>query len=286
MQISIGLPSMIPGVAGDQIIEWARRSDSGPFRSLSVLDRVVYPNYEPLVTLAVAAGVTRRIRLMTTILIAPLRNPANLAKQAASLDALSGGRLTLGLGVGGREDDFRVSGVPFQDRGRRFDKQLELMYKTWSGEPVEGVGAVGPPPAREGGPEVLIGGYTEAAISRIGRWGDGYISGGGGPARAQQGYELARSAWSSAGRSGRPRFVAASYYALGPDAAERGAAYIRHYYAFAGPMADRIAEGIPAGAAAIGEAVAAFRDIGVDELVLWPTTPDLDQIETLADLVS
>src|SRR5438067_2210143 len=103
MEIGIGLPATIPGVEGERVLEWARRADAGPFSSLGIIDRLVYPNYEPLIALAAAAGATRRIRLMPSILIAPLRNTAMLAKEAASLDALSGGRLTLGLAVGGRE---------------------------------------------------------------------------------------------------------------------------------------------------------------------------------------
>ncbi|HKS68834.1 MAG TPA: LLM class flavin-dependent oxidoreductase, partial [Ktedonobacterales bacterium] len=107
MRVGIGLPASIPGVQGRLLLDWAQRADAGPFASLGIIGRLVYPNYDPLIALAGAAGVTVRIRLMTTVLLAPLRNTAILAKQAASLDALSGGRLTLGLGVGAREDDFR-----------------------------------------------------------------------------------------------------------------------------------------------------------------------------------
>src|SRR5258708_20388291 len=106
MQIGIGLPATIPGVQGKHILDWAKKVDTGPFSSLSILDRLVYPNYEPLITLAAVAGTTQRVRLVTTVLLAPLRNTAILANQAASLDALSGGRPTLGLGLGSGEEDF------------------------------------------------------------------------------------------------------------------------------------------------------------------------------------
>jgi alkanesulfonate monooxygenase SsuD/methylene tetrahydromethanopterin reductase-like flavin-dependent oxidoreductase (luciferase family) len=193
MEIGIGLPATIPGTKGSLVLDWAKRADSGPFSSLGIIDRLVYPNYESLITLAAAAAVTERVRLMSTILIAPLRGAGVLAKQAATIDALSGGRLTLGLSVGSREDDFQFAPASFHDRGRRFEEQLELMKRVWSGQPVsEEVGPVGPPPARSGGPELLIGGYTPVSIRRVGRRGDGVISGGiPDPEQVRQLFDLA-----------------------------------------------------------------------------------------------
>ncbi len=286
MQIGIGLPGTIPGVHGELILEWAKRADAGPFSSLGIIDRLVYPNYEPLVTLAAAAAVTKRIRLMTTVLIAPLRNTAILAKQTASIDALSGGRLTLGIGVGGREDDYQAASVSFHDRGKRFDEQLATLKRIWSGQPpIEGVGPIGPEPVQQGGPELLIGGYSPAAIQRVGRWGNGFIAGGGGPQMASRSYAIALEAWKAAGRPGKPRFVAGMYYGLGPNAAERAGAYLRHYYAFLGPMADAMANSLPTTPEAVKSAIQAFADIGLDELIPWPCIPDLDQVDRLAELI-
>ena len=181
MKIGIGFPANIPGVEGHHLIEWAKKADAGPFSSLGLIDRLVYPNYEPLIAFAAAAGATQRIRLTTSVLLAPLRNAALLAKQAASLDALSGGRLTLGLGVGAREDDFQAAEVSFHRRGKIFDEQLATIQRIWSGERLnEAVGPIGPAPAQAGGPEILIGGYAPAAMQRLGKWGNGYVSGGGG----------------------------------------------------------------------------------------------------------
>ncbi len=286
MQIGISLPAHIPGVTGALILDWASKADGGPFSSLGLIDRLVYPNFEPLVTLAAAAGATRRIRLMTAVLLAPLRNAGVLAKQAATLDAISGGRLTLGLAVGGREDDFRAAPAPFKDRGRRFEVQLEIMKRAWSGQPLgDEVGPVGPPPARPGGPELLIGGQTPVAIRRVARWADGYISGGGDPPGARERYVVAEEAWKAVGRTGRPRFVAGLPYGLGPNAAERAASTIRHYYAFLGPLAERLASAIPTSPKAIKDSLRAFEDAGVDELLLWACIPDLDQVDRLADLL-
>ena len=284
MQIGIGLPNMIPGTRPATILEWARKADSSPFSSLTTLDRLIYPNYEALITLAAVASVTQRIRLMTTVLIAPLRNPGLLAKQAASLDALSGGRLTLGLGVGGREDDFVVADEPFHQRGQRFGEQLNLMRRAWAGEPpAAGVAAMGPEPVRQGGPEVLIGGYSEVALRRAAQW-DGYIAGGGGDAEAAAKlYATVQHNWQEAGRAGKPRFVCAVYVGLGPDATQRGGAYLTDYYAFLGPRAEMVAQGMISTPEGLQSARDRYEGVGADELILWPCIADLDQLDRVVE---
>jgi alkanesulfonate monooxygenase SsuD/methylene tetrahydromethanopterin reductase-like flavin-dependent oxidoreductase (luciferase family) len=286
MDIAIGLPATIPGTKGPLILDWARRADSGPFSSLGILDRLVYPNYEPLITLAAAAAVTERVRLMTTVLITPLRRAGVLAKQTATIDTLSGGRLTLGLGVGAREDDFQFAPASFHDRGRRFEEQLDLMKRVWSGQPVsEEIGPVGPPPAQAGGPELLIGGYTPVSIQRVGRWGDGFISGGvRGPEQVRQLFDLAEESWRDEGREGKPRLVASLYYALGPNA-DRGGDYIRDYYSYFGPGADDMARSIPSTQEALDNLIRGLGEVGADEVVCWPTVAELDQVDLLAELV-
>src|SRR5205085_2588775 len=137
--------------------------------------------------------------------------------------------------VGGREDDFRAAPASFHDRGKRFDAQLEEMRRIWAGEsPVEGVGPVGPSPVQPGGPPILIGGYSPAAIGRVGRWGEGFIVGGAPPEQAAQSYQAAERAWQAAGRAGKPRFVGGMYVAVGAEVKERGGAYLKDYYAFLG----------------------------------------------------
>jgi alkanesulfonate monooxygenase SsuD/methylene tetrahydromethanopterin reductase-like flavin-dependent oxidoreductase (luciferase family) len=286
MDIGIGLPATIPGTSGSLTLDWARRADSGPFSSLGILDRLVYTNYEPLITLAAAAAVTERVRLTSTILIAPLRRAGVLAKQAATIDALSGGRLSLGISVGAREDDFQAAPASFHDRARRFEEQLEIMKRVWAGGPVsDEIGPVGPTPAQPGGPEILIGAYSPAAIQRAGRWGDGFISGGiPDPQQVRQMFDLVEESWRAEGREGRPRLVSCFYYALGPNA-ERGGDYLRDYYSYFGPAADDMARSIPSSPDAIQGLIRGLGDVGADEVICWPTVAELDQVDRLAELV-
>ncbi len=285
MKIGIGFPAWIPGVQGSFLIDWAKAADAGPFSSLGLIDRIIYANHEPLIARAGAAGATRRIRLGTTVLLAPLRETTLLAKQAASLDAISGGRLTLGLGVGAREDDFSATSSDFHKRGKRFDQQLEGMERIWTGQAFDAeIGPIGPRPVQVGGPEVLLGGYSPAAIKRLQRWGHGFMAGGGDPHVANQFFRLTEAAWQEAGRPGKPRLVGCAYFALGENGA-RGAANLVDYYSFAPERAQRIAGSLPSEPERIRALIQTYQDIGTDELILWPTLPELDQMSRLADVI-
>ena len=201
MDIGIGLPNTVPGTEGRTLVDWARHAEEAGFSTLGTIGRLVYPNYEELVALSAAAAVTSRIRLTTGVLLAPLyTNSALLAKQAASLDRLSGGRLVLGLGLGGREDDFAASGVSAQGRDARLEEQVAMMKRIWSGEEFGYAGGIGPEPVRPGGPEIILGGGTEASFRRIARIADGWIMGGGTPDMFGQGAAAVDQAWQDAGR--------------------------------------------------------------------------------------
>jgi alkanesulfonate monooxygenase SsuD/methylene tetrahydromethanopterin reductase-like flavin-dependent oxidoreductase (luciferase family) len=133
MRIGIGLPSTLLDVGGRLLVDWARRAEERGFSALATIDRIAYPNYDSLTALTAAAAATDRIGLVTNILLEPAYSPVPLAKVTASLDQVSGGRLTLGLGVGGRPDDYQLTGRSFADRGRRFDADLELLHQAWRG---------------------------------------------------------------------------------------------------------------------------------------------------------
>ncbi|HTX10051.1 MAG TPA: LLM class flavin-dependent oxidoreductase [Solirubrobacteraceae bacterium] len=282
MEVGIGLPNAVRGVDRTAIVDWSRRAEAAGFSSLGTLDRIAYPNYESLITLAAAAAVTERVRLITDILIAPLRaNTALFAKQAATIDALSGGRLTLGLAVGGRTDDYEVSEVDFNQRGRKFERQLQQMTAIWAGET-----DIGPVPPQGGRPGLLIGGQSDAAFRRAATYGDGWTMGGGGPDALAGGLEKLNAAWSEAGREGKPRTAALFYFALGNEADQMANESLGHYYSFLGPD---IAQQIVASAAkdvdTVKQRIAGFDAAGADELICFPASTDLEQIDRLAEAV-
>lgn len=288
MHIALGLPSRIVSATGDLILEWATRAERGPFSSVVVTDRVVSNALEPLTVLAVAAGATRRIRLMTSVVIGPTRETTLLARQAATLDALSGGRLTLGLGIGVRENDYAATGFAFRRRGRRLDEQLPILRRLWEGERLsQEIGPIGPPPGRSGGPELLIGGYVPAVARRIAAWGDGFMApGGGDPTSMLELWQRIGEAWRDAGRQGRPRWVGASYFALGPNAADQASRYINANYGYNPELAERRLRGIPTTRESVEEAIKRQTDMGVDEFILRPCAEELEQMERLAEVAA
>jgi alkanesulfonate monooxygenase SsuD/methylene tetrahydromethanopterin reductase-like flavin-dependent oxidoreductase (luciferase family) len=285
MEIGIGLPTTIPGVQRDELIDWAKRADAAGFSTLGTIDRVVYPNYEPLVALTAAAAVTERIRLTTAILLVPNRQSAAiLAKQAATLQHFSGGRLVLGVAVGGRADDYEPFGVPMAGRGKRFEEILAELKRLWAGEERGSAGGVGPDVSAHP-PELIIGGQVDAAFRRAAKYGDGWIMGGGGPDMFPPAVEKLDAAWREAGREGSPRKLSLTYYALGDDPESATHASIGHYYEFAGEYRDYVVAGTAKGADEIRERVRGFEEAGCDELIMFPAAREPAHVDELAQLV-
>jgi alkanesulfonate monooxygenase SsuD/methylene tetrahydromethanopterin reductase-like flavin-dependent oxidoreductase (luciferase family) len=285
MEIGIGLPTTIPGVRGHEVIDWARRADSAGFSTLGTLDRLTYPNYEPVVALGAAAAVTERIRLTTSIMIVPYRESAAIvAKQTATLHHLSGGRLVLGVAVGGRADDYEPFGVPMAGRGARFEQMLEEIKRLWSGEERGIAGGVGPDVSTNP-PSLIIGGQVDAAFRRAAQFGDGWMMGGGSPEIFGSAAEKLEAAWREQGREGSPRKMSLTYYALGDDPEADTRASIGHYYEFAGEYQDYVVAGTAKGPDEIRERVHGFEAQGCDELIMFPASTDPSQVDELAALV-
>ena len=277
MEIAIGLPNAVSGTTGAQLVEWARRAESRGFSSLGTIDRVAYGNYEPLIALSAAAAVTERIGLVTAVLLAPLRvNGAVLGKQTLSLDALSGGRLTLGVGLGGREDDYAAIGADVHSRGGDVEEILTRLTEVWDDD------TIGPPVAP---PRLVIGGAVQATFDRAARYGSaGWIAGGGPPDQFADSFAKVKQSWAAAGRDGEPIGMALAYFALGDDPEGDANRYLTDYYAFLGEeTAAYIAGSAAKDAEAVQGYIGAFAEAGCDELILFPCSNDPAQVDLLAD---
>jgi alkanesulfonate monooxygenase SsuD/methylene tetrahydromethanopterin reductase-like flavin-dependent oxidoreductase (luciferase family) len=284
MDIGIGVPNSVRGASGGQLLEWARRAEAAGFSSLATIGAVEYPSYEELTVLAAAGAVTERIRFLTNVLIAPARSTAELAKQAATVQQLTGGRLTLGVGAGWREADYSLTGRAFPERGRLMDQQLADLQRAWAGEPLAaGTRPAAPSPGADGVP-LLIGGMGGAAVRRVVQFGVGWTAGGLPPDVVKPFMDTVATAWIDGGREGAPRTVALVYFALGDDVQDRGRGYLLDYYEPLGDAAHMIAGSLLGSPEAVKGTIAAFADIGIDELILDPTVSDPDQVDRLAEV--
>ena len=281
MKIGIGLPNVIPGTPGRTLVEWAKQAEEAGFSSLATIGRVAYPSYDTMAALAAAGAVTERIGLVSNILLIPTHDPVMIAKAAASVDQISNGRFTMGIGVGAREDDYHAAGAAFEDRGKRTDEALDIIHRAWAGELVEGAKKPVSPTPVDGTVPIIVGGTSDAAVRRAARWGVGWTAGGSAPEQVGEMAEKVRAAWTEAGREGQPKIMALTYFALGGVEAE-GQANLTDYYGQYGPM---IAGSMPKDPGAAKETLEMFAGFGVDELIFDPTVSDPKQIDLLAEAV-
>lgn len=291
MDVGIGLPGSFRGVRRDDVLGWAARADEAGFSSVSTGERLAFANHDLLVMMAMVAATVRRARIMTTVMILPLHNAALVAKQAASLDVLTEGRFSLGVGTGvpDRVDDFTLAGVVHERRGAILDEQLTLLRSVWRGEAGAGGDPIGPAPATPGGPEVLVGGWAPRAMRRAARHADGIVTFTLGTDVDTQAaiHRSALDAWAAEGRDGRPRWVAGMYFALGPDPEAAATPFLDDYYRRLAPDDRRdLLKGVDVMSdAAAAAAVDAFAAAGADELFFSPMVAGVDQVDRLAQAV-
>ena len=294
MKIGVALPAQVAGVTRKDVLGFAERAERRGLDSVWVLDRLVYESLAPLPLLAAAAAVTERVRLGTSILLATLWNPMLLAKEVASIQRLSDGRLILGMAVGARESDFQAVGVSMKQRRRRLEETVALVRQAAAGQAVDHQGQafqvrVGPValPATPA-PPIWLGGFVADAVRRAVRLGDGFILGGRGPEYARETVPQVRKAAAEAGRDVKSFTIAALCYGCFGSSAERAVQtmsdYIQGYYGrliFDPPKAS-ICGGVAEGVARLKE----YAALDLDTLVVVPVTRDPEQVDRLAEAVA
>jgi alkanesulfonate monooxygenase SsuD/methylene tetrahydromethanopterin reductase-like flavin-dependent oxidoreductase (luciferase family) len=289
MEIGINLPVMAPGLDRDTFVEWCERIDAGFFASLAAGERISFYNPDLTAALAAAAALTKRVKIVSGVFVPMLHHPVMLAKQLATIDVLSGGRLVAGLGVGGREQDYHSVGAPLGHRLTRLAKSVETMRRVLRGEAgVEGALPVGPAPVQKGGPTLLTGSLMLESIEAASKWADGLCGFSFGPSVAEMElqFEAARRAWSERGRPA-PWLGTGFWYAVGPNARQQLDAYLDRYLNFMAPAARDSVKQICVATTpqALKDAIQQARDAGADDVLLVPTTSDPDDVHRVTDIL-
>jgi alkanesulfonate monooxygenase SsuD/methylene tetrahydromethanopterin reductase-like flavin-dependent oxidoreductase (luciferase family) len=290
MKLGIGLPNtMAHDVDRTLMLQWARLADEAGFDVLGTIDKPNFDSWDPLVTLAGVASVTERARLATSILLLPPRNEVLVAKHAAVVDQLSGGRLVLGLSQGGREDDFQLLGTgdEFKGRSERFEHQVARIREIWrdARQSDRDHGVAGPPPVQDPGPPIWVGALTEKAMERAARVGDGFIFGTAGAEFMKQMTPKVREAFAARGKNDI-EVAGLAYVAVGDDAQaalEEGTHHVVRYYGQLWTEPENLIHHGPG--QKIAEEVRAYAEAGIDTLILFAEVPRLDQVEQLAEHV-
>ena len=287
------MPVMEPNLDAAVLRDWAWAIDDGPFSSLCWGERMAFDNPETLTLMGALAAWTDRVRLVTTVIVPQLHEPVMLAKALATGDMLCGGRLTVGLGVGGRVEDYRAVGADMAMQTMRGMAELvAVMKRVWAGEKItESLLPVGPAPVQAGGPPLLVGTIGPRTLRSAAAWADGLAGITLDLAIAKQNelFDVARDAWAQAGKP-KPHLATSFWFALGEvdDARTQVHRHLRRYMnwipaeyidamapttGFAGSEDDLIA------------VLREFEAVGTDEIQLIPTSSDVDQVRRVADLV-
>lgn len=288
------LPVMEPDIDADVLKRWARAVDEGPFSSLCWGERIAFGNPDSLTLLGALSAWTDRVPLVTTVVVPQLHEPVMLAKALATGDMLCGGRLVVGIGVGGRHEDYRAVGAdPATQTMREMAERVAVMQRIWSGEKItESVLPVGPRPAQHGGPRLLVGTIGPKTIRSAAPWAEGLagITLDLDLDKQNDLFDVARTAWKQEGKAD-PHLATSFWFALGDGDTARTQVHrhLRHYMNWIpGEIVDAMAP-TTGWAGTDDELVATLRgfaEIGTSEVHLIPTSTDIDQLRRVADLVA
>jgi alkanesulfonate monooxygenase SsuD/methylene tetrahydromethanopterin reductase-like flavin-dependent oxidoreductase (luciferase family) len=292
MDIGMTMPLMEPDLDRGILHQWATGLDAGPFSTLAVGERIAFWNPEALTSLAACAAWTQRIRLATTVLVAQMHDPVHLAKQLATIDLISAGRLTVGLGVGGRDEDYLAVGCdPALMTQAELARLVDVMRNAWAGKhyPIHALHRIGPPPIQSAGPRLRSGAMGPKAMRMAADWAETVTGWNMIPdlKNIEEQFASVRQAWRDAGRASPP-LVASFWIGIGANGRDQIATHVRRYLDYYdAPLLDSLANqaGFAGSAAELKSFLARLSDLGADEVILGTTTSNPDEIARVADIV-
>ena len=290
MKIGVCLPYMKRGLNRQTFKDWCRIIDQGPFSSLSCGERITGYSMEMRNILAFAAASTERVRIVPSLYVLPMHSAVQSAKEIATLDILSNGRVSVTVGVGGREKDYQALGAEMKGRFQRMDEQIALMKRIWRGEQIEDFDEIGPEPIQAGGPPILAGAMGPKSIQRVSKWADGLygFAMDGDAGLINHFFTSADRAWEESGRSEKPYRMGGFWYSLADNSQQALRDYVFDYLkVFGDAEAEKVARTMRMhDDQAILDGIAAIEALGCDELQMVPASGDIAEVDRLANLLA
>ena len=290
MDVGLAIPQMARGLDRSRVLGWCQAADNGPFSSISAGERITFRNLEGITLCAAAAVATERVRVMTNVIVLPWHQPALIAKELSTIDVMSGGRLDVAVGVGGRWQDYAALASPFDNRHQRLDDAVAEVKRLWAGGAAADGESVGPEPVQQGGPRFFGSAMGPKSMARVAKWAHG-VSGFtlmADVSEAKRQFAAAESAWSSAGRTERPRHMTGTFVSLGKDSKETLRRFAYEYLeVFSPDFAKQLSESMRIhDKAALRELLVEMKEAGCDEFVVVPATSDPAMANEVAEVVA
>jgi len=295
-QIGLAFVNPAPLTKPNHVVNFAKRCEEMGLHSLWTIDRIAYDNLEPLTLLASAAAVTQKLRLGTSVLLGNTRHPSHLAKIIATIDFISNGRVTLGIGFGSRESDYKAVEIPFEKRGSRAVEQIQLIKRLWTEENVTHKGqffqvenlTVGPRPIQKPHPPIWTGGSAEVALKRVGTWANGFICGSSAIPEFSVTWEKVASYARAAGRNPNEIEKAGlTFMAINDNkakAVETLAVYVTRYYGRV--RGDLESTALVDSGAQCAERINSYFSKGLDTLIIGLADPDPRQLDLFGEVLA
>lgn len=290
MKIGLCFPYTQEALDREVTLEWFRRVDEGPFSTLSCGERMIGTSVDMMALLGAAAAMTKRVRIVPTLYVLPMHPAIKVAKHAATLDMIAGGRVSITVGIGGRVHDYMCMEKEPVARYAKMDEQVAQIRRIWAGEiPFDGAEPIGPALVQKNGPPILAGVMGPKSTARAAKWADGVYSWSGNGVADEMKVQQERvvDEWQKAGRDTAPERIAGFWCSSAPDADAKLKAYVYKYLKVIGEkpanymssMCDRSTPD------AIRASLDAYEEAGVEECWLNTATAEIAEIDGIQEII-
>lgn len=287
MKIGMTLPVMEPDLSRQDLEDWTLRVDAGPWSHIALGERILFPNPEFISTLSAVAAWTKRVEIIATISVLTMHNPILSAKQFATIDMISEGRFTLGVGVGGREEDYNAIGSTWSDRRwATLSDRVKTMQSVWSKEYHP---SLGPTPFSMNGPQILAGAVGPKAMEMSAHFADGLagFSFNADIEEIKDSFNRVQTAFKEKNKS--PRLVTSFWFGLGESGRSDIQIHLERYLSWMGDdLARDLAKtaGFSGSQSDLNDFLLLVKAAGATDVILVPTSKNIEQLILAEEVIA